>query len=411
MRQGVRGHWGLPAGFAAAALVLILAPSRCPAQQTRPVATAAAASRPATTAANGFVELNLPPDVELRVVVDYIAKRLGMNVIYDQRVDGQKLTLTTPGRVPTASLPALLEGVLRSKGFALADAGVPGWKRIVSVGDPAGDVQVAAVPAKHADPGELAQEVRRLLAARAKAEGATAPADVSADPRSKQVIVVGPAAQVTAAREIVALLDVPVTREETPVRFYKLANTTAADVLDTIRPWTGKNGGRRPARSARPRTGPSSSRPSRRARPARRSGRCWADPGRPDRTAAGGGVAFGGGNDRAGGSSGIGLGTGTGTGSYGNTAGLGSGGLGTGGTSFGSGADAARQGIGSGVGAAGGSLRTPGRPGGGRRRVRAAGIGRARSRSGPGSPRWRPTRTRTRSLWSARRPPSDCTRT
>ena len=207
-------------------------PGTTPTAHTNP----AAATQPA--ASGSLVELNLPPDVELRVVVDYVAKRLGLNLIYDEKLDNKKLTLAAPAKVPADSLPALLDSVLRAKGFALVDAGTPGWKRVVSVGDPGGDVQVAAIAAAHMDAADLAGEVRRLLAARLKAQGLPASgtgADVSADARGRQVVVIGPAAQVQAAREIANLIDLPVTKEETPVRFYKLANTTAADVLETIR--------------------------------------------------------------------------------------------------------------------------------------------------------------------------------
>jgi general secretion pathway protein D len=211
------------------------AAGRPTAATTRP---AAAAARPATGPAAAMVELNLPPDVELRVVVDYLAKRLGLNVIYDEKVDNKRVTLAAGAKVPAAALPGLLDAVLKAKGLALVDAQVRGWKRVVAVGDPGGDVQVASIPATHMDAGELAQEVRRLLAARLKAQGLPAGAttvDVSADARSRQVIVIGPAAQVSAARDIAKLIDLPVDREETPVKFYKLANTTAADVLETIR--------------------------------------------------------------------------------------------------------------------------------------------------------------------------------
>lgn len=64
----------------------------------------AAAQPAASQPAPGFVELNFPPNVKLRVVVEYLSKRLGINLLYDEQVDGKTLTIPSPTRVPADQL-------------------------------------------------------------------------------------------------------------------------------------------------------------------------------------------------------------------------------------------------------------------------------------------------------------------
>ncbi|MGA2230827.1 MAG: secretin N-terminal domain-containing protein [Tepidisphaeraceae bacterium] len=99
--------------------------------------------------------------------------------------------------------------------------------------------KIAFVPAHNADLGQLAQQVRQILAAKARAQAVNgqeiAPIEVTPDARTGQLVVVGAPALVDEAASVTASLDVPVTEQQSPVRFYKLANATAADVLDTLR--------------------------------------------------------------------------------------------------------------------------------------------------------------------------------
>lgn len=82
-----------------------------------------------------LIELNFDENVELKVLVDYVAKRLGINVLYDEQVGNKLVTIRSPGQVPKSSLLGLLESVLRMKGLVLVDADQPGWKRVVMVGE------------------------------------------------------------------------------------------------------------------------------------------------------------------------------------------------------------------------------------------------------------------------------------
>jgi len=76
---------------------------------------------------SGLVELNLPKSVSLDVMVDYVSKRLGMNILYDDQVSKQKVTVLSPKAVPVDSLPGLLDSMLAMKGLARVPTDQEGW--------------------------------------------------------------------------------------------------------------------------------------------------------------------------------------------------------------------------------------------------------------------------------------------
>ena len=379
-----------------------------------------------------LVELNFPPQVELRLLIDYVAERVGLNILYDESVGAKAVTLRVSGGVPVSSLLPILESALRMKGMALVDAEVPGapgskggdWKRVVvannllevsgdlrvgevaatqaaeeekhagpsvvtqvfrleheggggvrgveasvrpfltqsggaggsvlAVSDPPllivtdfaervdriGELirlldqpverlRVAFVPVEHLEAGEAADRVTQIEAARAApgpggGVASEPPLNVLAEPRTNQLVLVGTEAQIEAARATVgeldvalglqtrvyrfaavspervdrltrellpperagrvyrstvdregnllvvtapeavhaqveqlrASLDVPVGEEQSPVRFYKLLNATAGEVLETIRQIEGAGGGSGVARIASPPANP-----------------------------------------------------------------------------------------------------------------------------------------------------------
>src|SRR3954451_7002910 len=91
----------------------------------------AQATRPATSPADPLVSLNLPENAPLKVLIDYVSQEFGVNILYDDQVGNQRLTIKAPAKLPKSAVPALLDSGLRMKGLALMDAGQPGWKRIV----------------------------------------------------------------------------------------------------------------------------------------------------------------------------------------------------------------------------------------------------------------------------------------
>lgn len=78
-----------------------------------------------------MVKLTFPADLQVKVLVEYVSKSLGMNILYDETVGRQRVTLSSPAPIPKSSLPDLLSSVLRMGGLMLVDADQPGWKKIV----------------------------------------------------------------------------------------------------------------------------------------------------------------------------------------------------------------------------------------------------------------------------------------
>lgn len=78
------------------------------------------------------VRLDLGDTVELKVVVDSVAAKLGLNLIYDDALLNKKVSLRLAAPVAKDQLLDLLRMVLRSRGLALISAEQPGWLKIVS---------------------------------------------------------------------------------------------------------------------------------------------------------------------------------------------------------------------------------------------------------------------------------------
>ncbi|MEZ6048699.1 MAG: secretin N-terminal domain-containing protein [Planctomycetaceae bacterium] len=82
-----------------------------------------------------MVQLALPPETELKVLIDFVSQRLKVRFLYDETISNQKISVRAPGPIPADSLMDVLESALKMKGFALVDAEVEGWKRIEKVDD------------------------------------------------------------------------------------------------------------------------------------------------------------------------------------------------------------------------------------------------------------------------------------
>ncbi|MBA3478618.1 MAG: hypothetical protein H0T52_09515, partial [Lautropia sp.] len=138
----------LPAIGLLSAVLMVMSSAHA---QTAPAATAPASTSTAAPVADDLIQLNFPENVELKVLVDYVAKRLGTNILYDEQIAGKKVTIASPAGISTAALPALLRSVLELKGFALVASDAPGWLKVVPAGQAGGDVAVEFVPVKNAD--------------------------------------------------------------------------------------------------------------------------------------------------------------------------------------------------------------------------------------------------------------------
>ena len=84
-----------------------------------------------TTTAAETVHLDFPEDVELKLVVDYVATTLNLNVIYDETQVNKRVALRVSEPIPKDSLLGLLHTLLRSRGLALVEADQPDWLKII----------------------------------------------------------------------------------------------------------------------------------------------------------------------------------------------------------------------------------------------------------------------------------------
>jgi general secretion pathway protein D len=106
-------------------LMVILPVANLAAQQTEPGA-------PAKT---GMIQLTLPPDVELKTLIELVSQRLGVQFLYDEQVANKRISINSPKPIPADSLLDVLRSALKMKGLALVDGDIPGWKRIVPAED------------------------------------------------------------------------------------------------------------------------------------------------------------------------------------------------------------------------------------------------------------------------------------
>ncbi len=124
-------------------------------------------------------------------------------------------------------------------------------ERLVEVADqPLRPVEVRFVPVEHGAAPDLASQLKQVLEVRAKAGsagappgGAALPVEVLAEERTNRLILVGIASEIQAAVELFKTIDIAVSEEHGPVRFYQVYNTTAAKIVDTIRLIQGEQGG------------------------------------------------------------------------------------------------------------------------------------------------------------------------
>lgn len=84
---------------------------------------------------DGHVLLQVGDTIEVQALVDLLSRHLGVNVLYDEQIQGKPVTLRTPTSIPKTSLLPLVNSALQMKGLMLVDdAGGPGWKRVVPSG-------------------------------------------------------------------------------------------------------------------------------------------------------------------------------------------------------------------------------------------------------------------------------------
>ncbi len=84
-----------------------------------------------SSAQESLIELRFPENLELPVLVDYVSRRLGINIVYDESISKKRVTISSPTKVSKDSLLGFLQSVLKMSGLILIDTEQPGWKKIV----------------------------------------------------------------------------------------------------------------------------------------------------------------------------------------------------------------------------------------------------------------------------------------
>jgi len=108
------------------ALVLTLAPALAVSQET---ANDTSPGEEAI-AEEDALELNLPRELELGLLITVVSEALGTQILYDEEIGRRRITVEAPAEIPRASLLPLLESALRMSGFVLVEAEVEDWYRI-----------------------------------------------------------------------------------------------------------------------------------------------------------------------------------------------------------------------------------------------------------------------------------------
>ncbi|MEO0530715.1 MAG: secretin N-terminal domain-containing protein [Planctomycetota bacterium] len=186
------------------------------------------------------VQLNLPKNSELSLLVDYVSQRLGVQILYDEAVANKRLTVKAPEAIPVETLLQVLESALKMKGLALVDADVPGWKRIeksddlLKIAKPGQEAVLAeaagtdaitqAFTLRHVTPERLAEVIKPFL---------TEPgANTLALAEQRVLIVTDYASNLRKIARLVETIDQ--AGPEAEVRFYEAKHVEAAALQKQI---------------------------------------------------------------------------------------------------------------------------------------------------------------------------------
>jgi len=187
---------------------------------------------------------NFPGAMPLDAFVDSVSKQLGIKILYDDKVSNQKINVRATDEVPTSSMLGVLQSALRMNGLALVPADVPGWMKIVEVGqlpqsvtesnatqamqESGGSTPVTqAFRLKHADATSLAQEIKPFLT-----QGTANAANVLALKDQRVLIVTDYASSILRLQRLIDMLDQPATDVET--KFIKAQHLDAATLAENL---------------------------------------------------------------------------------------------------------------------------------------------------------------------------------
>jgi len=189
-------------------------------------------------AGRNMVELSLPENLPLKVLIDYVGKREGVNFIYDANLVSKKITIKAPRKVPSDSLMLLLDSTLKMSGMVLRPTDVKGMMRIETAREltaispspratPLDAAQVRPTLAttrvfqlKHADPQRIEQVIKPFLS--------TATANFTSLPEHGLVIITDYATNMKRLEEMVSLVDRP--KRKVSTQFVRVDHVKAESI-------------------------------------------------------------------------------------------------------------------------------------------------------------------------------------
>jgi len=199
-------------------------------------------TRPASGGEGEMVLLQLPENLEVRILIEYVSKRMGVNILYDESVGRKRVTISAPARIPKDSLMGLLEGVLRMSGLAIVDADQAGWKKIVQAQDLlplAGVVEADLSALRQAESGRIVTQVFQLRHAATGAMEQTIrpflskPGGNSFSVRDRRLMFITDyAGNLRRISALIELLDEP--RPAASIRFVPVAHRDAAELARQV---------------------------------------------------------------------------------------------------------------------------------------------------------------------------------
>jgi general secretion pathway protein D len=163
------------------------------------------------------ITISLPENVELRILVEYVSQQLKLNILYDQSLGSQKLTVRVPAGIEREALRGLLESALRMRQLALVETEQPGILKIVPVTNFAqlSDKQAEDVDAAKEPLAIVTQVIRLTTADAARVEQMLRPfltqpgGNMLALPDQKLLIVTDYAGNLQRLTRLVSLADQP----------------------------------------------------------------------------------------------------------------------------------------------------------------------------------------------------------
>jgi len=156
--------------------------------------------------------------VKVTTLLDLMSKQLGVRFLHGTDIARRDVTVYTPARLPKKVLPTLLGSLLREANLAVVDSDVPGWKRVVDIGDivsnaPAGEA--AEISRRNGPAAAVTQVIPVRFIDVTTASTSLKPflsktgSNIVALPDQQVLIITGYAADVALVAELLQLIDRP----------------------------------------------------------------------------------------------------------------------------------------------------------------------------------------------------------